>query len=1719
MLGWVRVLARLWIIMLASVVVILIGGLIARWLAPLGPWAATPTVQLRDPLPQSVAVPPRSAITLAFSEPMNPITVARSIRIEPALAGALEWEADYRVVRFVPTQSLQPATTYRVLVTADAQSRWWKPLAAPALFEFTTAAQPTVIAALPPRQLDAPIALIFSQPMVAAETVGQPAALDIARLSPAWPLNGQWLDQRTLLLQPVRPFTAATTYTLTLAAELTDLRGIEAGKPFEWQFATPWPKLIELSPSPDARWVNPSQALTLILNAPIDTRLLSSALDIIPATSGAFSSAFQDGRYVVTFQPHDGWVPGQTYQIRLQPPDADPVSWQFHVEPEPALIAASPGQGQTLAPGQEIRLIFSTPMDEAGLRAGIRFEPPVADFELLVDETQARIRPVLQAATTYTLTIAAGTPDRSGARLRDEIRLNVRATSAPPSLRIPGETLLYFAPDTPVAVTLERVNVPSIDAQLYRLDATTVLRALLLRPAEWPGFVPERYAQPLMRAWREALSDPPDVTVQSLMPITANSAGDPLAPGAYYLRLTTSVGPRVDRLLLISPLRISHTMRDREIIFWVTSSGSGLPAANVPLTLYAGETLLARGVSNEQGVWRVTLPTTGAGAISLRAASDLIVVAEGNEPGLLRMKMPDIAPAVQALLALDRASYRPGGIVRVSGLVRERQPDGRLAMPSISACALALQGAEGVSELSGVSCAIDEQGQLTGSARLAALAAPGSYTLRVTIGDSQQTLPLQISVPSAGAVARVTPARPSGLHVDVTQNELPVSGAVARWSLRLIALTRIDLDGSDGEPLGPASESQGSAITDQSGRVTIGLPASENLLRPLRYEAEITVTLPSGEQLQQTASGIITPRSPRLIIDAPALIDRNERAIVTIRAQDGEGQPLADTIVTLDARRSANEPPVLSRRIRTDRAGQATIQLVTLAPGRYELVAQTSNSLTRTSIWVAGASIVTAEPQLIIDRAVYRRGDVARLMISGPTGGGTTLLVIGQGDALRTELLNARPGVIFTLPISDTDAPITTITALIDDGVRVWSASATVQIDPPPNPILTLSQREFLPGSTATLTVTAAADQALVLLAPEHTPPIDLRRWASNVQPFGALAGIVAPATTVTNDDQPALTIPLPNQPGRWRIDVITLDPTGRAAVASATLSTNQPIEVVAAPLPALRPGDTAVATLIARNVDEQARSIRARLWLSGGVLLTPLEQEAIIPARSTVTLAWTLQPQAQAQIVGLRYEVIVQRALPPIEYAIPVLRERSPPATTQTRVSAQPIELTLPAGEHDVAVAASARAALGDQAQRLLQQPAPTAEMLAAALIISNELARTAAIDADARFWRDQASNAARQLRSLRNPDGGWGWWPNQHSDPFVTAFALEALGRFAQPAADISALIDAAQRYLRQVYGRQPADLQAYIDYVMSLTGTRSIGSPAQTGLGAAGRAFTALRQSDRRQEILRPFWSITDSDLPWAGASGLPPSALAVSASVVQALTLDRPTEPRLSAWRAALLRRWQVDGWPTPYEAARVALALGSSLLMAESQTRALHNGEPLNPDRPIEQVERFRLPGGTLRIEPGNSAALVAARSPATQAESPSADLRLRMRLLNDAEPLTIDQPAQIEVLLLARKPLFRLDTTISLPAGLIPVAGVTDGRFPYLLLDRERRQARIGGIHVAAGVYRLIITAMPTTAGSFQFPPALAIAPGSDLAPVISNQMEPIEIAERASGE
>jgi uncharacterized protein YfaS (alpha-2-macroglobulin family) len=240
-----------------------------------------------------------------------------------------------------------------------------------------------------------------------------------------------------------------------------------------------------------------------------------------------------------------------------------------------------------------------------------------------------------------------------------------------------------------------------------------------------------------------------------------------------------------------------------------------------------------------------------------------------------------------------------------------------------------------------------------------------------------------------------------------------------------------------------------------------------------------------------------------------------------------------------------------------------------------------------------------------------------------------------------------------------------------------------------------------------------------------------------------------------------------------------------------------------------------------------------------------------------------------------------------------------------------------------------------------------------------------------------DLVSTAIQRLNSQQNIDGGWGWWPGDESDPFLTAYVL--LGLVEARRADFTVedwVIDNTVSYLQQNFVA-PRDIaepwqanrQAFILYVLAEAGQGDLSRAValyerRDQLDMYGRAFLALaiHQGDAQASQI----STLIADLTGAAitsATGVHweerevdfyamNSDVRSTAIIVTALTRLQPDHPLLpQAVRWLMTARDQGGSWSTTQETAWSIIGL-SEWLLASGELEANYrwqvslNAQPL-----------------------------------------------------------------------------------------------------------------------------------------------------------------------------
>lgn len=1593
---------RLWIgvLLVTTLLVVLLVGL--RLVLPLV--ATPPTLVATIPAGGAAGVSPRDAAVLRFSVPMNPASVERALRFEPPFSALFRWSDDYTTLTISPTATLRTNTRYTVTVGAQAFSRLFRPLSQPAQIAFTTSSAPAVVATIPADgaqnvPVDMPISMSFSRAVVPATEVALPGNLPQLQFDP--PLSGMttWLNQQTALFRPSEPLQSGTRYTATLAAGLVDQTGAQIIEPFSWNFSTPAPSVLTTVPRDEAQGIASRAPVVLRLSQPFDSAAVQSHFSISPSIDLAMSAAtLPDATQVVTWTPTADWQPDTTYTAMLRG-GLSPVvgnlvlaesrTWHFRTAPQPQVIARFPGEGQTLPSGQDIRLIFNTPVDGEALRAALHFVPDAANVRVMTQGAEARIAADLHAATTYTMTLAPSLHDLNGLPLSQTYQLRFVSPPAEPALELAGASNhMLQLPSSSGELVITRTNLSALSVDLFQLDEPTVVRVADFSDGDWTQFSPERYNQRLMRSWREAVADPLNTPTAARMPLVDGN-GAPLQPGAYFVRMRTPEGPRADVLLLLSRARLTWQQGRTGALVWATDVISGTPLGALPLAVYHQGALVQRGATDANGMWHVIAPDS--------AQQPSIVVAAGGASFVnsSRQIAPPAAapPRFQAFLTTDRSTYRPGDQVALAGFVRATAGESLVLPRAGTPVEFSARQTQTSSRAYEATAALSSTGVLSAAFRLAPNALPGDYLLSARIGDDTFTTHFAVQTTDAPldvavrVPQRVIAGAPVTAQVAVqTPEGFPVADAAVAWTLRVEPVPAIPLAGYEvGSPEQAAARTlrTGTAQTDGAGRMTVPITETARLNpTALRYQVLVTATEPHGLLASAQTTFLVEPASVRVGMHLPSrvwLARQPQTLELFTAALDGTPAPQISMRAEAFRQTSGTEPDerVLAQSLVTDDTGHAALPMALPRGGVYHLVVTAIDANGREitvirMVWVAEPGFTGWSGdriQLIPDRDTYQPGDTATLLATMPFESATALIAVQHGAQIQGETRLIHAGDLITVPLAlDDHSPVQVGMEMIDRSpnhaafAALADATATLPMQQPERALsvtVSLDRASYAPESTAQVVVKTTdanghgvpSDVVLDLASAGAAPRNDLMIAFTGRPPAPERPDMPA-ATAATSYWNPALqtdasgmltvTVPLPSEAGAlhataWaaRRDLGRLNVAGFGQ-AQQTLLIMRPLQLNLILPEHLRMGDMIDVAARIQNTSATTQSVRMVLTTTG------LRMRDDLPATQVITLAsgadqivrWpaTVRAAAGASLsvsahvsTGDTMTVTQSRPIEPLSAS--VQSEGGLLVEDQGSLTFD-ADTQQPGAQLVVEVAPSAAALARGTLATLAAQPDHSTLDDASMLFISDSVSNTRAL----------AQPALERVLATQQLDGTWGWWRGSPSNPFITASVLEALA--AARHAGLPVPQDAVQRGLDSLgLTADPSPtLQAYIAYVRALHGQTdeaAITALARdsAALGNEGVAYLLLAgaSGDVRDALVtylsnQPLRDVHGAFWSASGTDDVWSTRTSTTALAVLALQKARGEEAVLPDAQAWLAAQRGVGGWGDSWSSARALAAL-------------------------------------------------------------------------------------------------------------------------------------------------------------------------------------------------
>ena len=265
----------------------------------------------------------RPVLRLTFDTPMDRESVVAALRLEPRVPFSVTWDEEGALL-LEPDTALELDTGYTVSLGAEARDIAGTPLQRAQQWTVRTA--PLVARFSAPTTADTPLAITFNYPV-------NPASFtSAARLEPAVAGDWEWNDHHTqATFTPAEALPTYTDFVIDFDAGLRDARGDRLPSPDSLTFTTPPPLL---SHGPRGNHEHPATAIQLTFDRPMDQAATEAAIRITPPITPTFSweettliirpegylEAWRD--YAVTVETGARGADGESLFSK-------PFSWQF----------------------------------------------------------------------------------------------------------------------------------------------------------------------------------------------------------------------------------------------------------------------------------------------------------------------------------------------------------------------------------------------------------------------------------------------------------------------------------------------------------------------------------------------------------------------------------------------------------------------------------------------------------------------------------------------------------------------------------------------------------------------------------------------------------------------------------------------------------------------------------------------------------------------------------------------------------------------------------------------------------------------------------------------------------------------------------------------------------------------------------------------------------------------------------------------------------------------------------------------------------------------------------------------------------------------------------------------------------------------------------------------------------------------------------------------
>lgn len=502
-----RIISRLWRLWMALLVIIVaIPTILSVWYGVHSLLHTPPLIITVNQPHETYRLGVNHTITLGFSHPINPQILATALQITPPHEYHLQWDNKNTTLTISPVTPWQPDMRYLLTITPTLHIATDVVMERPWNMQFTTAPSLHVETLIPADQsydvaLSSLAVMRFSQPMVTAPQLMRPVSTDLLRITP--PISGTltWIDPKTLIFRPIH-WQADRGYTITSTPQLRDLQGRSLATPLAWEFHTIATRIDEITPVNNSQNVALITPITFRVTGVVDVNLLRNSIAITPPIPTTIDITPGENDSVnVIIMPRPQWQIETTYQIQIGGA-ATTLAYQrirFRTTPALRLIARSPGDGQMLAPNQDVRFVFNTDIDTRTITDAISLTPPpLLPAQITSNGRDIRIMGSWAANSQPLITIDQQLRSSTGITLSTPITSQLIIDTTSPHVTLPGTPGSIVPVNQRTGLVVDNQNIGVLRLRLYALPPAMLVRVLGMDNLTIQQLNPERYELPLI---------------------------------------------------------------------------------------------------------------------------------------------------------------------------------------------------------------------------------------------------------------------------------------------------------------------------------------------------------------------------------------------------------------------------------------------------------------------------------------------------------------------------------------------------------------------------------------------------------------------------------------------------------------------------------------------------------------------------------------------------------------------------------------------------------------------------------------------------------------------------------------------------------------------------------------------------------------------------------------------------------------------------------------------------------------------------------------------------------------------------------------------------------------------------------------------------------------------------------------------------------------------